>query len=627
MPDMPAIAPPRLKTFISYARLDVGFAEQLRLALEDRGFDVLIDRKDIGAEDFMARLTAIIRSSDTVIFVLTEAWTSSEACQIELAHAVKLGKRIISVAPGPIAHSALPLELASINYIHFYQDASTPGSGFYDGVLKVDRALRTDLDWVRRQSQLSEAADLWAATGSPGRLLVGEALADALKWRGSQPSGSAIQPTLKTFIDESEAAERRRIADEAANLADRLAALTDKEAALAAQALADRRLRRITVGGIAVIIFATIALCILTNHIFKLQKTVVQAKEQTDIITRDLITSESLSKANDYIEVELNKIELNYQNRENGDLVNKFELIRKNYENYYNNKIMKYLKSYYPDHNNAIGVNSFKKPIHRRLYRNLAAAYYNTKQPERASEIQKDLISLPDDGDDLLGQFEAPPIYGQKVGIVSRAKPANPRATDQIDLAGYLCAGNHFDEAVRVVRDISLPRSELRDTFIGSSTTSNQCQSIYKILFPDDPAVISDSSTRNEYKIRQIYLQISSEYDRPAAINVAKQLCRDGHYSVPGIELVMVSGYPKNGGVRYYYSPYQLEESKKISALIHILASQAGGSRLKWADEFRVTNFPFKDISKHRLEVWFPRSDAVEGEQSDVSSGDKTFKC
>ena len=37
----------RLKVFVSYARADVDFADQLVLALQDKGFEPKIDRHDI----------------------------------------------------------------------------------------------------------------------------------------------------------------------------------------------------------------------------------------------------------------------------------------------------------------------------------------------------------------------------------------------------------------------------------------------------------------------------------------------------------------------------------------------------------------------------------------------------
>ncbi len=45
----PASPSERLKVFVSYSRIDLDFADQLVFALEDKGFDALVDRHDIDA--------------------------------------------------------------------------------------------------------------------------------------------------------------------------------------------------------------------------------------------------------------------------------------------------------------------------------------------------------------------------------------------------------------------------------------------------------------------------------------------------------------------------------------------------------------------------------------------------
>ena len=59
------------KIFISYAE-DVAFADRLEAALQSRGFNVLIDRKEIYAfEDWWQRIENLIVSADIIVYVLS----------------------------------------------------------------------------------------------------------------------------------------------------------------------------------------------------------------------------------------------------------------------------------------------------------------------------------------------------------------------------------------------------------------------------------------------------------------------------------------------------------------------------------------------------------------------------
>ena len=63
----------RLKVFISYARADgAALAEDLVTGLELASFEPFLDRHDIAAaEDWEARLGALIQSADTVVFIIS----------------------------------------------------------------------------------------------------------------------------------------------------------------------------------------------------------------------------------------------------------------------------------------------------------------------------------------------------------------------------------------------------------------------------------------------------------------------------------------------------------------------------------------------------------------------------
>jgi TIR domain len=88
----------RLKAFISYSRSDEAFADELMLALQDRNFEVSLDRHSIcEGEAWKVRLGALIADADTVVFVLSPDSARSTVCQWEVEHAHELAKRIIPV--------------------------------------------------------------------------------------------------------------------------------------------------------------------------------------------------------------------------------------------------------------------------------------------------------------------------------------------------------------------------------------------------------------------------------------------------------------------------------------------------------------------------------------------------
>jgi hypothetical protein len=228
----------RMKVFVSYSRADVTFADQLVEGLEHSGFDPILDRHDIdAAENWKTRLGSLILSCDAVVFVLTEKSGGSPICGWEVEQAKELGKRIVPVVPTEMRGSSPPA-LADLNWIHFYATPAIPGSGMFDGLRKLDRALRVDLSWLREQTRLSERAAEWAQAGDEARLLRGQALTDAEAWVARAPSATRVSADVRAFLNASDIAERRRTSEAATQLAEREEALRRAEAAARAQAAA-----------------------------------------------------------------------------------------------------------------------------------------------------------------------------------------------------------------------------------------------------------------------------------------------------------------------------------------------------------------------------------------------------
>jgi WD40 repeat protein len=236
----------KLKVFVSYSRDDLGFAEQVVLALKERGFDPLIDRENIdAAEEWEKRLGELIFSSDTVVFVLSARSAASPICRWEVEQAERLHKRMIPVVPAPVTGVKPPPQLANLNYIFFYPEPTVPGSGFYDGAMKLDRSLRVDLDWLREATRLSEAAAAWVANDrDEAWLLRGAALEDAHEWHARTPTDAEVQSDTLELLAASADAETRRKTEAEARVAERQRALDEREAAVVAERAAVAASRR-----------------------------------------------------------------------------------------------------------------------------------------------------------------------------------------------------------------------------------------------------------------------------------------------------------------------------------------------------------------------------------------------
>ena len=232
----------KLKVFVSYSRDDLDFADQLVSALELYGFEPIIDRQGIaGGEDWQKRLGGLVLEADTVAFVLSPSSAKSEMCAWEVGEAARLNKRILPVVPRPLEGTAAPQRLKDLNYVFFYAEPRSPGSGFGSGLAALVAALKTDLGWIRQQTRLQERATDWIAGNRPAsRLLSGSDITEAKTWAANRPKG-APEPTevqiefIRASEDEAASragAERQRLAEMAAAQDERATALQSKEQAL-----------------------------------------------------------------------------------------------------------------------------------------------------------------------------------------------------------------------------------------------------------------------------------------------------------------------------------------------------------------------------------------------------------
>jgi WD40 repeat protein len=154
----------KARIFISYSRRDTAFADRLERALETRGFEPLIDRRDIAKlEDWWKRIEDLIVRSDTVVFVISpDAVKSTSVCQQEVTLAQTLNKRLAPIMWREVDAALVPDELRRLNWIDFRDDLR-----FEDHMDDLSSALKTNIAWIRRHTQFLEFAQRWEAAGRP----------------------------------------------------------------------------------------------------------------------------------------------------------------------------------------------------------------------------------------------------------------------------------------------------------------------------------------------------------------------------------------------------------------------------------------------------------------------------
>ncbi|HYH10258.1 MAG TPA: TIR domain-containing protein [Thermoanaerobaculia bacterium] len=239
----------RLKVFVSYARADLAFTDQLVAAMTAFDFSVTIDRKGIhGAENWKRRLGQLILESDVVVFVLSPASAGSPVCRWEVEEAIRRQKRVIPVLARPLGDSEPYEPLRDLNYIHFYPEPAMPGSGFGSGLALLKAALSIDVEWIREHTRVGELASRWEDGDRNADLLLrGSELARTKQWRDARPPNAPeLSPLQREFLQASEEAEEARTDAERTRLEERRKALEEAEVAAAGRREALAKLSRRT---------------------------------------------------------------------------------------------------------------------------------------------------------------------------------------------------------------------------------------------------------------------------------------------------------------------------------------------------------------------------------------------
>ena len=198
-----------MRLFVSYSRHDSDIAMALVEKLEQAGFKLAIDTRDLPfGEALREEIDYHIARADTVVWLASEASIRSRWCQWELDRVEVHRKRLVPVVIEKVDNARLPETVTDINLL--------PRNGVLDPHSAADIELLTatvlsDHAWLKEHTRLAERAGLWQQFGrSSDRLLRGGELAAAEQWRDARPA-SAPQPgsAILDLIHASRHAEDR----------------------------------------------------------------------------------------------------------------------------------------------------------------------------------------------------------------------------------------------------------------------------------------------------------------------------------------------------------------------------------------------------------------------------------
>jgi tetratricopeptide (TPR) repeat protein len=195
--------------FISYSQRDLLAADRLVEALEEEGFKVTIDRRDLPyGEEWLLELTEFIAGSDTVVALVSPAFIASRACNWELGQVRATNKRLVPVVIEPVVIEDLPETIRKIQLL--------PAQGAFDfeaHLKPLAEVLNTDRQWIKEHTRLADRARQWISRGRPAALLLrGSALADAEAWQDRQPKAAPApsEEILELMLASRRAATRRQ---------------------------------------------------------------------------------------------------------------------------------------------------------------------------------------------------------------------------------------------------------------------------------------------------------------------------------------------------------------------------------------------------------------------------------
>lgn len=183
---------PKLTLFICYSRDDLDAADALASSLEAHDFAVRIDRRSLPyGEEWQKELAELIRTSDAIVWLVSERSISSRWCLWELGEVTRLKKRLLPVRIEPVDPETLPEALGKL---HLFPADVTYEPATHLGELVA--VLSTDRSWLKESTRLLDRAGEWLGRDrDPALLLRGTALRAAEAWQSSQPARAPLPPS------------------------------------------------------------------------------------------------------------------------------------------------------------------------------------------------------------------------------------------------------------------------------------------------------------------------------------------------------------------------------------------------------------------------------------------------
>lgn len=195
---------------VSFSRSDKNFVKKVYDALlndtenessEDRR--IWIDWEDIPpSNDWLDEIQKGIDNADAFVFVLSPDSIKNDLCNMEVEHAVKMGKRIIPIVCQDVDYKEVRKELSNLNWIFFRTD----GEEFNAAMKLLTKCLDTDLRHACFHTKLLNRAIDWERHDFEGTLLLrGVDLKRALHWVNASALGKEPKPTTShiSFITAS----------------------------------------------------------------------------------------------------------------------------------------------------------------------------------------------------------------------------------------------------------------------------------------------------------------------------------------------------------------------------------------------------------------------------------------
>ena len=197
--------------FVSYARKDQEFVDQLVTALERLGEQTWIDRDRIpDAMKWMQQIRFAVVDARACVFVISENSVESEIWNAELNEALRHGKRLVPVVIDNVAAERVPNSLRELQWTDFRDR-----SNFDEPVRGLIATISKNPEWLVAHTRFAiKAADWNRAEGKKGQVLRGAALKEAQAWL-ENPDARHKDPSLTNdqvaFIRASMDARKRRL--------------------------------------------------------------------------------------------------------------------------------------------------------------------------------------------------------------------------------------------------------------------------------------------------------------------------------------------------------------------------------------------------------------------------------